>query len=189
MSTAAVGKSLVAEGVTGVSTLSYSGLGTKVAGMVTGNKTWLITACLFLVSLITLTTPALAATPAQEKAFVDGFKKAVEHKDAKALKALLYTRNADPTVLEFFNMMIVADFGSTIKSIKLVDLTAEENKQMEIGGKNIQGKPMKMPLKPIKSLLITTGSKSADLTTSGTSQWYVAEYEGKLVIPVPALVK
>ena len=48
---------------------------------------------------------------------------------------------------------------------------------------------MKMPLKPIKSLLLTTGTKSADLTTNGSSQWYIAEYEGKLVIPVPALVK
>lgn len=136
-----------------------------------------------------LAVPALAATPAQEKAFVDGFKKAVERKDAKALKALLYVRDADPTALEFYNMMIVADFGSTIKSIKLVDLTAEEDKQMATVGKNIQGQPMKMPLKPIKSLVLTTGSKSADLTTSGSSQWYVAEFEGKLVIPVPALVK
>jgi hypothetical protein len=189
MSTAVVGKSLVARDVTTVSTLSYRGLGSTITRMVTGNQTWLITACLFLVFVIMLAAPAHAATPAQEKAFVDGFKKAVERKDAKALKALLYARDADPTVLEFFNMMIVADFGSTIKSIKLVDLTAEENKQMEMGGKNIQGKPMKMPLKPIKSLLITTSSKSADLTTSGTSQWYVAEHEGKLVIPVPALVK
>lgn len=189
MSPATVGLTLVAENEVAVSTLSYRGLSSTVAGMVTGNMTWLITACLFLISASMLAAPAFAATPAQEKAFVDGFKKAVERKDAKALKALLYTRDADPTVLEFFNMMIVADFGSTIKSIKLVDLTAEENKQMEMGGKNIQGKPMKMPLKPIKSLLITTGSKSADLTTNGTSQWYVAEYEGKLVIPVPALVK
>ncbi len=132
---------------------------------------------------------AVAATPAQEKAFVDGFKKAVERKDAKALKALLYVKDADPTALEFYNMMIVADFGSTIKSIALVDLTAEENKQMETGGKNIQGEPMKMPLKPIKSLVITTASKSADMTTSGSSQWYIAEHEGRLVIPVPALVK
>ncbi|RFC32778.1 MAG: hypothetical protein DID92_2727745169 [Candidatus Nitrotoga sp. SPKER] len=182
-------KSPIAADVTAVSTLFYRGLGTTIAEMITGNKTWLITACLFLISVIMLTAPAFAATPAQEQAFVDGFKKAVERKDAKALKALLYTRDADPTVLEFFNMMIVADFGATIKSIKLVDLTAEENKQMEIGGKNIQGQPMKMPLKPIKSLLISTASKSADLTTSGTSQWYVAEHEGKLVIPVPALVK
>ena len=97
------------------------------------------------------TAPAFAATPAQEKAFVDGFKKAVERKDAKALKALLYIRDADPTALEFYNMMIVADFGSTIKSIKLVDLTAEEDQQMGTVGKNIQGQPMKMPLKPIKS--------------------------------------
>lgn len=133
--------------------------------------------------------PAYAATPAQEKAFVDGFKKAVERKDAKALKALLYIRDADPTALEFYNVMIVADFGSTIKSIKLVDLTVEEDQQMGKVGQNIQGKPMKMPLKPIKSLVLTTASKSADLTTSGSSQWYVAEYEGKLVIPVPALVK
>jgi hypothetical protein len=160
-----------------------------VAGMVTRNKIWLITSCIFLISTLMLIPRAFAITPAQEKAFVDGFKKAVERKDAKALKAFLYTRDADPTVLEFFNMMIVADFGSTIKLIKLVDLTPEENKQMEMGGKNIQGKPMKMPLKPIKSLLITTGSKSADLTTNGSSQWYVAEYQGKLVIPVPALVK
>jgi len=189
MSTIAVGKSLLAGDVRAVSTLSCRELVQKIARMVTGNKTWLITACLFLVSVIMLAAPAHAATPAQEKAFVNGFKKAVERKDAKALTALLYTRDADPTVLEFYNMMIVADFGSTIKSIKLVDLTAEENKQMEMGGKNIQGKPMKMPLKPIKSLLITTDFKSADLTTSGTSQWYVAEYEGKLVIPVPALVK
>ena len=138
---------------------------------------------------VLLVTPVLAATPAQEKAFVDGFKKAVERKDAKALKAMLYVKDADPTALEFYNMMIVADFGSTIKSIALVELTAEENKQMETGGKNIQGKRMKMPLKPIKSLEITTATKTADLTASGSSQWYVAEYEGKLVIPVPALVK
>ena len=98
-------------------------------------------------------------------------------------------RDADPTVLEFFNIMIVSDFGSTIKSIKLVDLTVEEDKQMEMGGKNMQGKPIKMRRKSIKSLFITTGSQSTDLTTNGTSQWYVAKYEGKLVIPVPALVK
>lgn len=75
MSPAAVGKSLVAGDVTAVSTLSYSGLSTTVAGMVTGNMTWFITACLFLVSVIMLAAPAHAATSAQEKAFVDGFKK------------------------------------------------------------------------------------------------------------------
>ena len=138
---------------------------------------------------LTGAAPAVAATPAQEKAFVDGFKKAVERKDAKALKALLYVKDADPTALEFYNMMIVADFGSTINSIKLVELTDEENKQMTAGGKNIQGKPMKMPLKPIKSLEITTSTKTNNLTANGSSQWYVAESDGKLVIPVPALVK
>lgn len=141
------------------------------------------------IGAVLVTAPALAATPAQEKAFVDGFKKAVERKDAKALKALLYIRDADPTALEFYNMLIVADIGSTIKSIKLADLTVEEDKQMGTVGRNIQGQPIKMPLKPTKSLVLTTGSKSADMKTNGSSQWYVAEYEGKLVIPVPALVK
>ena len=60
---------------------------------------------------------------------------------------------------------------------------------MAAGGKNIQGKPMKMPLKPIKSLDIATSTKTANLTANGSSQWYVAESDGKLVIPVPALVK
>ena len=138
---------------------------------------------------LTGAAPAVAATPAQEKAFVDGFKKAVERKDAKTLKSLLYVKDADPTALEFYNMMIVADFGSTINSIKLVELTAEENKQMAAGGKNIHGKPMKMPLKPIKSLEITTSTKTNNLTANGSSQWYVAESDGKLVIPVPAVVK
>lgn len=146
-----------------------------------------LTGALLASAMLAMAT--LAATPAQEKAFVDGFKKAVERKDAKALKALFYVKDADPTALEFYNMMIVADFGSTIKSIALVELTAEENKQMQIGGKNIHGKPMKMPLKPIKSLEIATTSKSKDMTSTGSSQWYVAEFEGRLVIPVPALLK
>lgn len=133
-----------------------------------------------------LTGPAAASTAAQEKAFMDGFKRAVEHKDARALKALLYVNDADPAALEFYNMMIVADIGSKITSIKLADLTAEEDRQMAMVGKNMQGQPIKMPLKPIKSLLLTTGAKSADLATNGSSQWYVAEYEGRLVIPVPA---
>lgn len=149
----------------------------------------LIASALLAVVLATTPALALAATPAQEKTFVDGFKKAVERKDAKALKALLYVKDADPTALEFYNMMIVSDFGSTIKSIALIALTAEENKQIASGGKNIHGKPMKMPLKPIKSLVISTATKTTDLTASGSSQWYVAEFEGKLVIPVPALVR
>lgn len=138
---------------------------------------------------VALAGHAAAATPAQEKAFVDGFKKAVERKDAKALKALFYVKDADPNALEFYSMMIVSDFGSTIKSAALLDLTTEEKAQMEKGGQNLEGKPIKMPLKPIKSLVLTTASKSPDMTTSGSSQWYIAEFEGKLVIPVPALVK
>jgi hypothetical protein len=60
---------------------------------------------------------------------------------------------------------------------------------MGAGGKNLQGRAIKMPLKPIKSVLILTAVKIPELTANGSSQWYVAEYEGKLVIPVPAQVR
>jgi hypothetical protein len=132
---------------------------------------------------------AVAATPAQEKLFVDGFKRAVEMKDTKALHAMLYVKDADPNALEFFRMMIVSDIGSKIDSIKLVDLTAEESKKLEGGGKSIDGRPIKMPLKPIKNLIVTTRAQSKDMKSSGSSEWFVAEHEGKLVIPVPAIAK
>jgi len=46
------------------------------------------------------------------------------------------------TALGFYNVMIVADFGSTITSIKLVDLIADENQQMRTVGKNILVTPV-----------------------------------------------
>ncbi|MGI8437600.1 MAG: hypothetical protein ACR2NX_11960 [Chthoniobacterales bacterium] len=42
-----------------------------------------------------------------------------------------------------------------------------------------------LPLKPIKKLQITTESKDG----SSTSESFVAEADGKLVIPVPVAVK
>lgn len=128
---------------------------------------------------------AVAVTPAQEKAFIDAYRKAYESKDSKGLQALLYTEGADPKALEFYKMMISADFGAAITSITLADLTPEDHKKIE-NGKSPDGRPMKLTLKPVKKMLLKTSSKSASGSSSSSSTSFVAEHQGKLLIPVPA---
>lgn len=138
-------------------------------------------------SVLAVTT-ALAASPAQEKAFVDAYRSAFEKNDANALHALLYSKGADPMALDFYKMMLTADFGAAIMSITLVDLTADDRKRLE-DGKSPDGRPMKMTLKPVKKLILKTMNKSASGSSSGSSESFVAEHEGKLVIPVPSAGK
>ena len=67
-----------------------------------------------------------AATPAQEKAFVDAYKKALEAGDKKALAAFLYTNGAQPDEIEFTMMMQSMSFGGKISSIELVTPSAAD---------------------------------------------------------------
>jgi hypothetical protein len=55
--------------------------------------------------LVTLAFASLAATPAQEKAFTDKYKTAIEGKDTATLEGFLYTQGSDPQALEFYKMM------------------------------------------------------------------------------------
>ena len=48
------------------------------------------------------------------------------------------------------------------------------------------GKLLKLPLKPVKKLVVRVETKSADASSTGTSQVFVAEHDGRLWIPVPA---
>ena len=70
-----------------------------------------------------------AASPADEKAFVDAYRKAYESKDAKGLSALLYTKGADPKALEFYRMMMSDGMGAKISSIELKALDDEDRKR------------------------------------------------------------
>ncbi|HTG51924.1 MAG TPA: hypothetical protein VMA33_03605 [Candidatus Tectomicrobia bacterium] len=79
--------------------------------------------------LVTLTFASLAATPAQEKAFTDKYKAAVEGKDTAALEAFLYTQGSDPAALEFYKMMQSGGAGEKIASIELVSLTPDDVKK------------------------------------------------------------
>jgi hypothetical protein len=128
---------------------------------------------------------AFAVTPAQEKAFLDSYRKAFTSRDVKALEAMLYSKGADPMALDFYKMMIAGDLEATITSMTLADLTAEDVKKLETA-RTPDGRPMKMTLKPVKKLVLKTSTKTASSSSTGSRESFVAEHEGKLVIPVPA---
>jgi hypothetical protein len=124
------------------------------------------------------------ATPAQEKAFVDAYKKAFEAKDEKTLTGFLYSKGADPQALEFYKMMMTSEMGGKITSIQLADLDAKDKERAK-GGPGPDGKPMKFTLQPTKKLVIKTETKDANGSSSSTSEVFVAESDGKIVIPAP----
>ena len=126
-----------------------------------------------------------AASPAREKEFVDAYKKAFESSSEPGLTALLYTKGADPRALEFYKMMMTSDMGGKITSIVLVALTGEDKTRLA-NTPSPDGKPMKMILPPTRKLVVKSEKKDANGSVSGTSEVYVAEFEGKLYIPVPA---
>ena len=139
--------------------------------------------------LATLTTALHAATPEQEKAFVESYKKAFEAKDTKTLDAFLLTDGAAKDTIEFFKMMQNSDAGGTISSIELITPSKEElakySKPMEMA----PGKMYKMPIQPTKQLVIVVEKKDGDNVSKVTTKKPVAEKNGKLVIPVPVPAK
>lgn len=145
----------------------------------------------FLLLSITFITSsvAFASTPDQEKAFVEQYKKAFEAKDAAKLESFLYTKDANPEALEFFKMMATAEMGAKIAKIELLNLTPEEKKEVsEVREDPITGKS-KLPLVPTKKLVLNIETKDANGSSSSSSQSFVAELDGKFVIPVPVTVK
>ena len=131
----------------------------------------------------------LAATPEQEKAFVDKYKAAYEAGDKATLESFLYTKGAHPMALEFYKMMQLQGSGSKIGKIELIDLSPEEAKAAEAVDEMPDGQKTKMPLKPTKKLKISIETKNATSNSSGSSSCLVAEKDGKFVIPVPVPAK
>ena len=75
-----------------------------------------------------------------------------------------------------------------ISKIELIDLTPEETKEAEAVQDGPGGMKTRLPLKPTKKLKITVETR-CDNTSSSTSQSFVAEKDGKFVIPVPVTAK
>lgn len=133
--------------------------------------------------------PALASSPAQEKEFTDKYKTAFEANDSATLESLLYTKGADPMVLEFYKMMIAQGAGGKISKIELVELTPEDAKKADQIQDGPGGTKLQLPLKPTKKLQITVETKDANGSSSSNSESFIAENDGKLVIPVPVAAK
>ena len=131
---------------------------------------------------------SLAATPAQEKAFTDKYKAAIEGKDTATLEGFLYTQGSDPQALEFYKMMQSGNAGEKITSIELVSLTPEDVKKATTPMDGPTGKVC-LNLKPTKKLVIKVEKKDANGSSSSSSENFVAEKDGKFVIPVPGPCK
>jgi hypothetical protein len=138
--------------------------------------------------VLTLAFGMVAATPEQEKAFTDKYKTAMEGKDTATLESFLYTQGSDPAALEFYKMMQSGGAGEKISKIELVNLTPEDVKKATTPMDGPTGKAC-LTLKPTKKLIIKVEKKDANGSSSSSSENFVAEKDGKFVIPVPGPCK
>ncbi len=138
---------------------------------------------------VLVTFAAVQAGPAEDKAFTDKYKTAFEAKDNNTLTSFLYTTGADPQIVSFFQMMMTAEAGSKITKIELTALTPEEVQKASGPLPSPDGSKVCLPLKPTKKLVLQVSAKDGDSSSSSTSQNFVAEKDGKLVIPVPGPCK
>ncbi len=139
--------------------------------------------------LLLLVCAVCQASPTEDKAFTDKYKQAFEGKDTATLNSFLYTTGADPQIVSFFQMMMTAEAGSKISKIDLVALTPEEVQKASGPLPSPDGSKVCLVLKPTKKLVIQMNAKDGEGSSSATSQNFVAEKDGKLVIPVPGPCK
>jgi len=152
-------------------------------------RTFIKMSTLFLALLVTMSLHVAAATPEQEKAFTDKYKKAFEAKDMATLQSFLYTQGADPAIVGFYKMMQSGEAGEKISNIELVALTPEDAKKAATPMDSPTGGQVCLTLKPTKKLIIKVEKKDANGSSSSTSENFIAEKDGKFVIPVPGPCK
>jgi hypothetical protein len=129
------------------------------------HSTLLITILIALASI-----QSHAATPAQEKAFVDSYRKALEAGDAKTLAGYLLTEGASSDAVEFFKMTQALEPSAKVVSIELAKPDAAEAAKFGEAMKMPDGKSYKLPLKVTNVLVIKTETKDANGSSSGTSK-------------------
>jgi hypothetical protein len=145
---------------------------------------------ILMCALITSISLSLrAGTPAQEKAFIDKYKTAFEGKDTATLESFLYAQGADAAILGFYKMMQSSEAGEKISKIDLVDLTPEDVKKAITPQDSPTGGKVCLILKPTKKLVINIEKKDANGSSSSRTENFIAEKDGKFVIPVPGPCK
>jgi hypothetical protein len=152
-------------------------------------KTSIEISSLVFAFLATITLPIAAGTTEQEKAFVDKYKTAFEAKDTAALELFLYTQGADPAIVGFYKMMQSAEAGEKISKIELVNLTPEDVKKAATPMDSPTGGKVCLTLKPTKKLVIKMEKKDANGSSTSSTENFIAETDGKFVIPVPGPCK
>jgi hypothetical protein len=140
-------------------------------------------------SLVLLVFASAKAGPADEKAFTDKYKTAFEAKDTATLQSFLYTTGSDPQIVGFFQMMMTAEAGNKIAKIDLVALSPEDVKKASGAQESPGGGKVCLPLKPTKKLVIEVTMKSDQGSSNSKTENFVAEKDGKFVIPVPGPCK
>lgn len=141
------------------------------------------------VFLILLCLAPAKAGPAEEKAFTDKYKTAFEAKDMATLQSLFYTTGADPTILGFYQMMLSAEAGNKISKIELIALSPEDSQKAAGAQESPGGGKVCLPLKPTKKLVVEVSMKSGEGSSNSKTENFVAEKDGKFVIPVPGPCK
>lgn len=143
---------------------------------------------LFFAFLLTVTLSVAIGASEKEKAFTDKYKKAFEAKDTATLESFLYTQGADPGIVEFYKMMQSGEAGEKISSIELVELTPDDVKKTSAPMDGPTGKVC-LTLKPTKKLVIKVEKKDANGSSTSNTENFVAEKDGRFVIPVPGPCK
>jgi hypothetical protein len=132
--------------------------------------------------LLIAAVSAQAVATEQEKAFVEKYKTALEAKDTTALQSCLYTTGADPMIVGFYKMMQSSGAGDKVSKIELVDLTPED-------AKKASAPQVCLNHLPTKKLVIVIEKKDDNGSSSNTTENFIAEKDGKFVIPVPGPCK
>jgi hypothetical protein len=136
------------------------------------------------------TCSLLAGTPEQDKAFVEKYKTAFEKGDKATIESFLYIKDAHPMALEYYKMMATEGAGTAkLSKIELVDLTPDDVKKASSVQTGPDGSKAKLPLTPTKKLKMSVETKDENGSSNSSKECFVAEKDGKYVIPVPATAK
>jgi hypothetical protein len=143
-----------------------------------------------VLATVAFTCSLLAGTPEQDKAFVEKYKTAFEKGDKATIESFLYIKDAHPMALEYYKMMATEGAGTAkLSKIELVDLTPDDVKKASSVQTGPDGSKAKLPLTPTKKLKMSVETKDENGSSNSSKECFVAEKDGKYVIPVPATAK
>jgi hypothetical protein len=131
------------------------------------------------VAFIGLTTPALAAPPAEEARIIAAAKAAFEKKDPKLLETITYWEGATPEVRDDVKRF----YAGTIKNVQIKGVSiAPENPADQTDHSFVSNGVKHVPNLKVQYQLVLS------LKNGGVSQMAMGEHAGKLylVVNVPA---